>query len=77
MGCTKRHIYGLAGLDRPLLSVKRHTGAALHDHPVLAALRMLLVAQPFPREHFETFYFVVMPLIKDGIAPPWALLKRG
>jgi hypothetical protein len=38
---------------------------------------MLLVAQPFTREHFETFYFVVMPLIQDGIAPPGALLKHG
>src|SRR5438034_828539 len=52
MGCTKRHIHGPAYLDRDLLPLQRHTGCALDDHPVLGALGMLLVAQPFPGEYF-------------------------
>src|SRR5262245_55476783 len=44
---------------------------------MLGALCMLLVAQPFFGEYFKTFHFVVVPLIKDGVAPPWALLKYG
>ena len=75
MGCTHWYIHGPACLDRDLLPLKRHAGAALDDHPVLGALGMFLVAQPFPGENFKTFYFVAVPLIKDGVAPPGTLLK--
>src|SRR5262245_40662464 len=53
-----------------LLVVQRDDAMPAHDEPVLGTARVLLVAEPLPRQHDDLLHLVIGRIDQNLVAPP-------
>src|SRR5690349_23895307 len=72
---TDGNIDRFAGSDQHIATVECDFGSSFNDKPMLRALRVFLVAQSFPRQHFDTLHFERWCFFEHGVTAPWSPIE--